>query len=116
MHGVIVGGDYTKEGEAVDNLAVTRDGGHTWSLKKGLSGYRSVVAYVPHGFMLTQNVVAVGPNGTDYSSDDGTTWKRNDAPGFDTASFIRSGKDTTVGWAAGKDGAIGTMQIDWNRK
>ena len=112
-HGVIVGGDYNKEGEAEDNLAVTNNGGLTWSLKKGLSGYRSVVAYVPHGFVKTRRIIAVGPNGTDYSSDDGETWKRHEAPGFDTASFIRSGRDSTVGWAAGKDGAIGRMSIRW---
>ena len=112
-HGVIVGGDYTKEGEAVDNLAVTQDGGVTWSLRKGLSGYRSVVAYVPRGFVKTRRIIAVGPNGTDYSSDDGETWKRRDVPGFDTASFIRSARDSTVGWAAGKDGAIGFVQFDW---
>ena len=46
-HGVIAGGDYRKEQEAVDNLAVTSDGGVTWTLVKGLSGFRSVVAYVP---------------------------------------------------------------------
>ncbi|HEX6650431.1 MAG TPA: hypothetical protein VF075_12860, partial [Pyrinomonadaceae bacterium] len=46
-HGVVAGGDYRKEQEAVDNLAVTSDGGVTWTLVKGLSGFRSVVAYVP---------------------------------------------------------------------
>lgn len=49
-HGVIVGGDYKKEGEAVDNVAVTTDGGATWTLVRGaqgLSGFRSVVAYLP---------------------------------------------------------------------
>jgi len=30
-HGVIAGGDYRKEQEAVDNLAVTNDGGVTWN-------------------------------------------------------------------------------------
>ncbi len=31
-NGVVVGGDYRKENEAVDNLAVTSDGGLTWKL------------------------------------------------------------------------------------
>src|SRR5258708_10240298 len=44
---VIVGGDYTKEKEAVNNLAVTSDGGITWTPAKGLSGLRSAVASVP---------------------------------------------------------------------
>ena len=30
VHGVMVGGDYSKETEAVDNVAVTDDGGETW--------------------------------------------------------------------------------------
>lgn len=49
-HGIIVGGDYKKEGEAVDNAAVTTDGGATWTLVRraqGLSGFRSVVAWLP---------------------------------------------------------------------
>src|SRR5678816_1952516 len=44
-NGVIVGGDYTKEKEAVENVAITNDGGATWTLGSGLSGFRSVVAY-----------------------------------------------------------------------
>src|SRR5262249_29468753 len=56
-HGVIVGGDYQKETEAVDNLAFTSDGGETWTLAKGLTGFRSVVSYVPG----TRTVVAIGP-------------------------------------------------------
>jgi photosystem II stability/assembly factor-like uncharacterized protein len=46
-HGVIVGGDYRKEKEADRNLAFTSDGGITWKLGTGLSGFRSVVAYLP---------------------------------------------------------------------
>jgi photosystem II stability/assembly factor-like uncharacterized protein len=111
-HGVIVGGDYTKEGEAVDNLAVTNDGGITWSLKKGLSGYRSVVAYVPYGNNKSKKLVAIGPSGADYSEDDGETWKPLAGPGFDTLSFARTGRGKAIGWAAGKDGAIGRLTVD----
>src|SRR4029450_9737477 len=62
-HGVIAGGDYRKEQEAVDNLAITSDGGITWTLVKGLAGFRLVVAYVPG----TKTLIAVGPSGGDYS-------------------------------------------------
>jgi hypothetical protein len=99
---VIVGGDYRKEQGAVDNLAVTSDGGITWTLVKGLSGFRSVVAYVPG----TTTLVALGPSGGDYSTDDGRTWKRLDGPGFDTFSFIPK---KPIGWAAGADGKIGKL-------
>ena len=103
-HGVIAGGDYKKESEAVDNLAVTSDGGVTWTLVKGLSGFRSVVAYVPG--MKTPALIALGPSGGDYSLDDGRTWKPIDGPGFDTFSFAR-GKQ--LGWGAGAEGKIGKL-------
>jgi photosystem II stability/assembly factor-like uncharacterized protein len=103
-HGVIAGGDYRKEQEAVDNLALTNDGGITWTLAKGLSGFRSVVAYVPN----TKTLVAIGPSGGDYSTDDGQTWKPIDGPGFDTFSFVPR---KSTGWGAGANGAIGRLQF-----
>ena len=105
-HGVIVGGDYKKENEAVDNLAVTSDGGATWTLMKGLSGFRSAVAYVPG----TTALVAVGPSGTDYSTDDGRNWVRLAGPGFDTLSFSRALVNGRVAcWAAGARGSLGKL-------
>jgi photosystem II stability/assembly factor-like uncharacterized protein len=105
-HGVIAGGDYKKEPEAVDNLAVTNDGGVTWTLVKGLSGFRSVVAYVPG--TKTPTLIAVGPSGGDYSFDDGRTWQPIDGPGFDTFSFA-PGKQ--LGWGAGAQGKIGKLTM-----
>ena len=103
-HGIIAGGDYRKEQEAVDNLAVTSDGGVTWTLVKGLSGFRSVVAYVPG----TKAVIAIGPSGGDFSADDGRTWTAIDGPGFDTFSFA-PGKQ--AGWGAGAKGVIGRLMF-----
>ena len=103
-HGVIAGGDYTKEAEAMNNLAITNDGGATWKLVKGLSGFRSVVAYVPA--MKTAALIALGPSGADYSLDDGITWTPLTGPGFDTFSFA-PGKP--AGWAAGANGRIGHL-------
>lgn len=101
-HGIVAGGDYRKEKEAVDNLAVTSDGGVTWTLVKGLSGFRSVVAYVPG----TKTLVAVGPAGGDYSTDDGQTWKPIEGPGFDTFSFVPR---KPTGWGAGNNGTLGKL-------
>src|SRR5258708_24873194 len=91
-HGVIVGGDYTREKDAVNNLAVTTDGGATWTLVKGLSGFRSVVAYVPG---MKTALVAVGPSRADYSVHDGRTWIQLDGARFDTLSFVPK---QPVGW------------------
>ena len=101
-HGIVVGGDYRKEQEAIDNLAVTDDGGVTWKLVKGLSGFRSVVAYVPG----TKTMIALGPAGGDYSTDDGLTWKPIEGPGFDTFSFVPR---KPIGWASGDKGSIGRL-------
>jgi len=115
-HGVIVGGDYRKENEAVDNLAVTEDGGVTWTLVKGLTSFRSVVAYVPvaHGpgvqpkinSAAAATLVAVGPSGADYSTDDGRTWTALAGPGFDTLSFAPA---RAIAFAAGARGSIGKL-------
>ena len=103
-HGVVAGGDYRKEQEAVDNLAVTSDGGVTWTLVKGLSGFRSVVAYVPG----TKTLIALGPSGGDYSTDDGKTWQPINGPGFDTFSFAPG---RSIGWGAGANGKIGKLSF-----
>jgi photosystem II stability/assembly factor-like uncharacterized protein len=103
-HGVIVGGDYRKEQEAVDNLAITNDGGVTWKLVKGLSGFRSVVAYLPGAKMPA--LVALGPSGGDYSLDDGQTWSPIEGRGFDTFSFV---PHKSTGWAAGANGGLGKL-------
>ena len=101
-HGIIVGGDYQKEKEAIDNLAITSDGGETWKLVKGLSGFRSVVAYLPG----THSLIALGPAGGDYSTDDGHSWTRMEGPGVDTFSFARGQR---FGWGAGARGIIGRL-------
>jgi photosystem II stability/assembly factor-like uncharacterized protein len=107
LHGVVVGGDYQKTAEAVDNLAISSDGGKTWTLVKehGLSGFRSVVAHVPGS---KSSFLAVGPDGADISTDDGHTWTRVDGPGFDTFSFAPG---RTIGWAAGNRGTIGRLDL-----
>ena len=106
-HGVVVGGDYQKEAEALDNLAVTSDGGRTWTLVKprGLSGFRSVVAYVPGTKM---SAIAVGPQGADWSEDDGRTWTAIEGAGFHTFSLSMSGR---IGFGAGGKGSIGKLEL-----
>jgi photosystem II stability/assembly factor-like uncharacterized protein len=101
-HGIVVGGDYRKESEAVDNAAITSDGGRTWTAVKGLSGFRSVVTYLPGTSPLT--IIAVGPQGADLSTDDGTSWTPLvGATGLHTFSVARRGH---TGWGAGENGRI----------
>jgi photosystem II stability/assembly factor-like uncharacterized protein len=99
-HGIVVGGDYKVEGAAADNAAVTSDGGITWLSVKGLSGFRSVVAYLSKD---GQSVIAVGPSGSDHSRDRGQTWTPLEGPGFHTFSIAGGG---TIGYGAGDRGSI----------
>ena len=65
LHGVVVGGDYSKPSESRANAAVSADGGATWTAPGGPlpHGYRSAVFFFPG----TDHAVAVGTSGTDLS-------------------------------------------------
>jgi photosystem II stability/assembly factor-like uncharacterized protein len=106
LHGIVVGGDYRKESDAVDNVAITSDGGATWTLVKegGLSGFRSAVAWMNGS---PGSWIAVGPSGVDQSLDDGRTWSALQSEGFDTVSVApRAG----VGWGGGARGRIARLE------
>ncbi|MGB7921882.1 MAG: YCF48-related protein, partial [Pyrinomonadaceae bacterium] len=80
-NGVAVGGDYQKTDEASDNVARTTDGGATWT-RGGRSeppGLKEGVVYVPGTSTAAPTLIAVGPSGSGYSLDDGSTWTRIDA-------------------------------------
>jgi photosystem II stability/assembly factor-like uncharacterized protein len=102
-HGIVVGGDYAKEDEAIHNVAITGDGGVTWRLAPGVGGFRSVVTYLPAASGPT--LLALGPQGADISLDDGRTWTASPTPvrGWHTYSHARG---TSVGWAAGGRGQL----------
>jgi photosystem II stability/assembly factor-like uncharacterized protein len=105
QHGIVVGGDYQKESEASDNAAVTVDGGATWTLVRGLSGFRSVVAWVPGA---PRAILAFGPSGADSSSDEGRTWSPLAAEGFDSLSMVAAGG---AAWATGQRGRISKLTL-----
>ena len=103
--GIIVGGDFNRPDEAVDNAAVTSDGGATWTLVKGLRGYRSVVAWSRDG---RGPAIAVGPSGSDLSIDNGRTWSPVASEGYDTLSVA---PHASIAWAAGENGRIAKLTI-----
>ena len=111
-HGIVVGGDYSKEDAAVDNAAVTSDGGKTWKLAPGLSGYRSVVAHLG-GNRGQQVWLAVGPTGSDISMDDGKTWRQLSSLGFDTIGVAKAaGRMAPAVFGAGANGRLGRLEIE----
>ena len=103
-HGCVVGGNFKKPELTDSNYAVTNDGGETWSTPSPRvppSGYRSCVAKLNHGKEVY--LIAVGPNGTDLSSDLGAKWRRISNHGFHAVQFSPSGRS---GWATGLEGKI----------
>ena len=89
-NGVIAGGDYEKPGLGGKNVALTRDGGVTWTLADSATspkGYRSAVAYVP-GFG-GRHLLVVGTSGSDRSVDGGATWVPIDSTGYNAVQAVR---------------------------
>jgi photosystem II stability/assembly factor-like uncharacterized protein len=105
FHGLVVGGDYRQERAAIDNAAITTDGGASWSIVRGLGGFRSAVAFVPP---RGNTAVAVGPSGSDLSTDGGRTWYAIEGPGFHTLSVAPRGGSV---WAAGEQGRAGRLEL-----
>lgn len=95
--GVIVGGNYEKPNDHENNLAFTKDGGATWVLAAGLSGYRSGVTYVDKN-----TIIAVGTNGTDLSSDGGKTWTKISDENLNAVQA----KGKSAVWAVGPKGLV----------
>jgi photosystem II stability/assembly factor-like uncharacterized protein len=105
LHGIAVGGDYSKAADPLNNIAITTDGGQTWTAPAGQppAGFRSAVAYVSDKKIW----IASGPSGSDISLDNGATWKQFDATGYNAIGFLSSG----TGWAVGPRGRIAAFQF-----
>lgn len=101
LHGMAVGGDYTKASDPAPNVLLTGDGGRTWRLAgrtdpPGVKWGLAAVPGVPGAY------VAVAPAGTGFTADGGARWTAIAGGGYNTAAFAALG----TGWAAGNDGRI----------
>ena len=74
--GIVVGGDYTKQSENINNIATTNDGGKTWQIQASgkNAGYTTCVKIRPQSG--GKDIIAVGDQHVSYSSDYGKTWKK----------------------------------------
>ena len=105
---VAVGGDYSKPdqlGSAA--IATIKDLGHWTASVTSLHGYRSSVAYDA----ASKSWIAVGPNGTDISIDDGKNWRplRPD-PGLDEPPDAdRNWNAISLPFVVGPHGRIGKL-------
>jgi photosystem II stability/assembly factor-like uncharacterized protein len=94
LHGVAVGGDYTKPNESAGTAAWSADGGKRWTAAANPPhGYRSAVAWDPEA----KAWIAAGTNGSDISYDDGKTWEPLDDGNWNALSLP---------WIVGPQGRI----------
>jgi len=103
-HGMAVGGDYAKFNEDSKNIAVTSDGGLTWSEPASRPhGFRSAIIWLK----ARKAWLVTGTSGSDISTDGGNTWKN-----FDTGSFnALAAADGTIAWAVGPRGRVAILDF-----
>jgi photosystem II stability/assembly factor-like uncharacterized protein len=96
LDGLAIGGDFAIPGNAPRALALTHDGGRTWTLVgRGAPGeYRSGATWIPH---RGETALAVGLTGSDVSTDSGHRWRRFDTGSFDAVACRMGG----ACWASG---------------
>jgi photosystem II stability/assembly factor-like uncharacterized protein len=99
---VIVGGDYKDVGNPRGVAAYSTDQGKSWELAEGQpGGFRSAVARVDDRIL-----VAVGPNGEDFSDDGGAHWKHTDFLNLNAVKVLSS----DYAWAVGPNGTIARLK------
>ncbi|MFI7382251.1 WD40/YVTN/BNR-like repeat-containing protein [Streptomyces sp. NPDC049813] len=102
-HGIAVGGDYTAGLPSPRAAAVTADAGRTWTPSaQPPPAYRSGVAWLPRS---RSAALAVGPTGTDLTTNGGRTWRTVDQGSYDTVDCTRDG----ACWAAGEKGRVARL-------
>jgi hypothetical protein len=105
LEGLAIGGDFAKPASAPRALALTADGGRTWTLVgagAAPGGYRSGATWVPH---TAGTALAVGLTGSDITTDGGFEWTQFDRGSFDAVECTAGGSC----WASGANERIGRL-------
>ena len=102
-HGLAIGGDFTTPTVAPDALALTSDGGRSWRLVADAPNeYRSGAAWLDG-----RTAIAVGPTGSNVSTDRGRTWTLFDRGSYDTVDCTRG----RTCWASGEQGRAAYLVV-----
>lgn len=99
---VAVGGDFTAPTGRAQIAAVSVDSRRWLSSSVMPHGYRSGAAWLPG---TVSSLVAVGPTGSDVSTDAGLSWTSFDAGSFDTVQCAADGGC----WASGAAGHVAVL-------
>ena len=104
IHGLAVGGDFTVPTSAPAGAAYSTAGGRAWSIATAVPGeYRSGVAFTRYPSVA----VAVGPTGSDITTDGGLTWRRFDATSLHGVQCARDG----ACWGSGANGRVARLHL-----
>ncbi|MDE2833977.1 MAG: hypothetical protein OXM02_05600 [Bacteroidota bacterium] len=100
--GAALGGDVMDMESLEDNVSVTTDGGHTWTVatRTPFAGPVYGAVYVPAAPQPT--LVAAGPMGLAFSADNGDSWIALSDENHWSVGFASPG----AGWAIGTEGRI----------
>ncbi|MGP4007124.1 WD40/YVTN/BNR-like repeat-containing protein [Streptomyces sp. 4N124] len=103
-HGLAVGGDYRADQASPQAAARTADGGRSWQpAAQPPPAYRSGATWLPYSRTAA---LAVGPTGTDLTTDAGRTWRTVDTGSYDTVDCT-----SDLGcWAAGEKGRVARLE------
>jgi hypothetical protein len=101
LRGVAVGGDFLAPTASPNAFARTLNSGISWQLPLASpSEYRSGATWV-----AGSTAIAVGPSGSDSTTDWGTTWQGFSTESFDTVDCAGIG----ACWASGANGNAGYL-------
>lgn len=107
QHGVAMGGSMMDTSSRADDVALTADGGRSWT-KVGRAPFASAIyggVYVPGA--ATPTIVAVGPGGAAASWDEGRSWVPLDSAAYWSVGFASQ----DAGWAVGPGGRITRFSV-----
>lgn len=105
-NGVVMGGSIAAPDEPSRAVAITRDGGASWSSagRPTITGAVYGGAYVPGSLTL----IAVSPKGASWSRDEGATWAPLDSAAYWSIGFA----SRRAGWMVGPGGRITMLVFD----
>ena len=105
--GAVLGGDVTDMESREDNVALTNDGGVTWTMagRPGFPGPVYGAVYVPEAPVPT--LVAVGPMGVGYTVDQGESWETLSDDNHWSVAFA----SPKAGWIVGTEGRIAKISL-----
>ncbi|MGH7553907.1 MAG: WD40/YVTN/BNR-like repeat-containing protein, partial [Longimicrobiales bacterium] len=106
-NGAALGGDISQPDSVTNNVALTQDGGLTWTLaaRPPFTGAAYGSSWVPRAPSPT--LVTVGPKGLGYTVDEARSWVALDTLNHWGVSFAAPDR----GWAVGPNGRITRLRL-----